>query len=201
MSAPRVIAEVRSQDGWDGLLEAFRRAVDARGTTYETTSELAGLPTRYVNKLLAPVPVKNIGRESLGPLMGATAVKILVVDDDEMLSALAGRFPKRKPGGSARYARGTMPARKKRKKSAFLGNSAWGRTMVSRQVLLRTPAQRKSLAKRAALIRWADVKAAAKSGAAAKSPPSQGSGSPPTQTADTGARTGQALPQSRCPTE
>ena len=70
LSEQRVIAEITSLDGWAGLVEGFRKACDARNTTYEATSELAGLPTRYVNKILAPVPVRNIGPKSLGPALG-----------------------------------------------------------------------------------------------------------------------------------
>jgi hypothetical protein len=51
MNEAQVIAEIDSAGGWDGLAEAFRRAVALRNTTYEAVSEVAGLPARYVNKI------------------------------------------------------------------------------------------------------------------------------------------------------
>lgn len=182
MSEPRIIAEVRSQDGWDGMIEAFRLAVEARGTTYENTGDLAGLAPRYVNKLLAPVPVRDIGRTSLGPLLGALAVKLVMVDDDEMMAALAKRMKPRKAGPS-RHASEAMLASRRRRKSVFYGNSAWGRVMASRQLVNMTEAQRKSRARKAAKARWRKPRVVEIKGAAAEAIRSELKGGAPTKAA------------------
>jgi hypothetical protein len=98
-----LIAEVRSADGWAGLVEAFRLAVEARNTTYEATGDLAGLAPRYVNKLLAPVPIREMDRVSFGPLLGALGVKVLLVDDDEQLATIIHRIKPRRHGPRRGY--------------------------------------------------------------------------------------------------
>src|SRR5271166_6044800 len=154
MSDWRIIAEISSADGWAGLVEGFRKAHDARNTTYECTSELAGLPTRYVNKILAPIPIKNIGPKSLGPLMGALAVKILIVEDAEMLAALSKRFVARKHR-RRRDALEGMPQKKRHKWRRFGSIPAERQILHSHYMLFTTAKQRITWARRAAKARWA----------------------------------------------
>jgi len=40
----------------------------------------------YCNKLLAPVSLKHLAAKSLGPLLGSSGLKLLVVVDDEQLA-------------------------------------------------------------------------------------------------------------------
>lgn len=94
---PQVIATVDSAGGYSALLEALRLACDLRQASYEAISEVAGLAPRYVNKLLAPAPIRNIGPNSLGPLLGALGVKLVVIEDTN-LTHFTARLPRRKPG-------------------------------------------------------------------------------------------------------
>src|SRR5271163_1884475 len=61
----------------------------------ETLDELAGLPTRYVAKLIGPKPVRRIGLASLGPLSGALLVKYLMVVDVDAQKRFGSRITKR----------------------------------------------------------------------------------------------------------
>ena len=153
MTELRIIAEVCSADGWAGFVEGFRKACDARNSSYENLGELAGLPLRYVNKILAPVPVKNIGPKSLGPLLGVTGIKILLVEDSEMLAALEKRFVPRK-AGLKRNATGSVRRKKRHKWRRFGSSPAERQILHSRRMLLTTARQRSTWAKRAAKARW-----------------------------------------------
>jgi hypothetical protein len=101
-----VIAEIDSAGGWGALVEAFRRAVAYRNTTLEAVSELGGLPARYANKLLAPEPMRNIGPISLGALLGALGVKLVMVQDDDAFARVADRLPTRRIGRPSPAERG-----------------------------------------------------------------------------------------------
>lgn len=147
------IAVVRD---YDDLLDAFRARFTALGASAETIETVAGLPLRYLSKLLRPVPLKNIGRVTLGPLCGVGGVKLLMVEDPEAFARVARRLTPRGPGPKAYYADDAMPTRQRRKKWAHphKGDSAWGRRMRALAVLRQSSAQRSRLARRAARARW-----------------------------------------------
>lgn len=81
---PEPIAEVRAAQGYDGLHQALRARADALGVPREQLDELAGLTRGHAGKLLAPYPGRAMGRTTLGPMMYALKVKLLVVPDDEI---------------------------------------------------------------------------------------------------------------------
>lgn len=65
----------------------------------EALGEMAGLPDRYANKLLAPTPIKNLGPMSLSVILSALALKIVrieIVEDEDAAAKLAGRLVPRK---------------------------------------------------------------------------------------------------------
>jgi len=139
-------------------------ACDARNTTYEATSELAGLPTRYVNKLLAAVPVQHIGRKSLGPLMGAICVKLLLVEDSELLAQLGSRIEPRKGkggllGGHRGPTRHGIRAGRMRARRFPFDDSEVARIAQAMFMLKTTPAQRSAWARGAAKARWRQQRA------------------------------------------
>jgi hypothetical protein len=63
---PRQLATVRD---YAQLHTALRLRADELKTTREAIDDLAGLQNGYAAKLLAPVPIKSLGRESLGPML------------------------------------------------------------------------------------------------------------------------------------
>jgi hypothetical protein len=143
MTEPRVIAEIRSHKE---LVDVMRARVVALDTTHEAVGELAGLPARYANKIFAGM--KRLGPASLELLCAALALKLHVVEDAEMLVRIAPRLVRRK------YAHAEMPTRRKRRKSPFRGNSAWGRWMRARATLSESEDEREAHARRAAKARW-----------------------------------------------
>jgi hypothetical protein len=136
---------------WDGFMDALRARVVELEVAGETVDEVAGLPLRYTSKLLAPVPIKALGPISMGPMLGALGLVVIVAEDTEGIQKLRPRLTRRK---YRRHADAAMPTKRRRKKSAFHGNSEWGRVMRARSILKQSPEQRKRAASRAAKARW-----------------------------------------------
>ena len=78
------------------LLDALRARRDALNISHETLDSISGLQSGYTSKLLAPKPIKNLGPITMGPLLGALGLQILVVEDQEQVSKVQGRWIKRK---------------------------------------------------------------------------------------------------------
>src|SRR5262245_29579627 len=117
-TAQRLLAEVRD---YAQLVQALRARIDELGVAGETIDDVAGLPTRYTTKLLAPIPIKSLGRVSLGPLLGALGLKLIVAEDAEALARIRHRLTPRK------NTNGRLPATRTRRRgrSPLLGNSDW----------------------------------------------------------------------------
>jgi hypothetical protein len=86
-------APIRSQAE---LLDAIRARRDALNISHETIDGIAGLQSGYTSKLLAPVPIKNLGPMSMGPLLGALGVALVLIEDEALVAKVRGRWIKRK---------------------------------------------------------------------------------------------------------
>jgi hypothetical protein len=142
----RVVGEART---YDELIKLFRMRCDELGVAMERLDDVSGLPSRYISKLLAPVPVKGVGRVSLGPLCGTLALKLIVAIDQEQYERIKARL---KPGASPASRR---KHRHPNSRKQLRGNSEWGRIMRARATVLLSPQQRRHIAKQAARARWA----------------------------------------------
>jgi hypothetical protein len=80
---------------YDGLIGACRARADELQVAGETLDVVAGFPTRYTAKLLGPRQVRRLGMFSLGPMLGALGIKLLVVEDREALTRVVDRLRKR----------------------------------------------------------------------------------------------------------
>ena len=54
----------------------------------ETIDAVSGLPSRYSAKLLGPQQIRRLGATSLGPFLGALAVRCLIVEDKAAVERL-----------------------------------------------------------------------------------------------------------------
>jgi hypothetical protein len=112
---------------------------------------LVANPIPYLGARVTPSP--SLG--DLGPLLRVLGLAIVVTTDPENFEQISHRLKKRN-NASVR-----MPTRRRPKKRADL-DSAWGRRMAALRILTQSRRERSRIAKHAALIRWADVKAAAR---------------------------------------
>jgi hypothetical protein len=86
---PRVIAEVRE---YGEFTAALRKWIYELDTNYTCVNDLAGLQDGYLAKLLARTPSRNFGRTSLGNVLGALGLRLLLVVDTESLAKMRPRY-------------------------------------------------------------------------------------------------------------
>jgi hypothetical protein len=104
---------------YSGLVTALRQRIVELGTHMEAVDEVAGLPVRYTSKLMSANNQTSLGRVSLGPLLGALALKLAVVPDQDALARVRHRLLARDACGRgpsllAGSAAGLRRARKRR---------------------------------------------------------------------------------------
>jgi hypothetical protein len=143
------IALVRN---YDGLVEALRKRADELQVSRLQIDAMSGLPDGYAAKILAPVQVRALGRISLGPMLQAMGLALLVVEDVETLDRLNRRLVKLQ---KRRHADDSMPTIKRHKRRGFWRSSEWGRIMRSRAFANQSAPQRSRLARHASRCRWA----------------------------------------------
>jgi hypothetical protein len=150
----RILAEVRE---YQELIDAFKAWMAELNVCGRTVDDVAGLPDRYTAKLLAPVPIKGIGRTSLGPLLGALGLKLIVAVDHEVLERMRHRLDQRSEADVKRVtanARSRMLAGSRRKNTGFKIDVGIAKALQCRWMLLTTPRQRARIARGAAKARW-----------------------------------------------
>lgn len=148
MTEPRTIAVVRAHEGYRGIVDAFRARADALDVSRIALDEIAGLPERYVQKLLAMHPHKVLGPNSWGPLLGATGMAIIFVEDTDALAQIQGRLQPR----DNKSRRVLTDASRAPQVSLITPLTARG--MVAARNAKLTPEQRSAIAKKAIRARW-----------------------------------------------
>jgi hypothetical protein len=157
------LAEVRTMDELHAALRAralaLRLVFDGRCRNGKGKSldAVAGLPDGYAGKLLAPVPVKHVGRTSLGPLLAALGCKLLLVEDPESYARITSGVERHPPEGG--YARSGMLAPEERIRRRNIRNSPFtkpggAKVLNARRFLLLGEGRRKEIARAAAKARW-----------------------------------------------
>lgn len=184
----RRIAVVKS---YDELLAALRARALELGATRKQIAEVAGLPDGYAATLLAPQPIRALGRTSLGPMLGALGLMLVVVEDEEAWARVKSRV-----GGG---------------KKSFMLNGVQNSPVIfklsrrhMRKLGLRSGAarmkklpawKRRAVARKAARARWAKARAAppADSTPAAAQPAPE----PPSRHAQSAKAAGSTSPERR----
>ena len=141
MSDQRIIAEFND---YSGLVAAIRTRIEELDVPIGTLDEIAGLPTRYVSKILGPGHVRRFSMQSLTPLLWTLGIKLLVVEDGSTVSYSTKLIRRRGPmyNGAVHY----QMNRKFLRKMGRIG----GR--LSRKNMSKSKA--KELARKAAFARW-----------------------------------------------
>src|SRR5579859_2280568 len=78
------------------LLDVIRAKRDALNVSHETIDQIAGVPSGYTSKILSPEPIRGVGYKSLGDILGALAIALVPIEDDEQRAKVQGRWQKRK---------------------------------------------------------------------------------------------------------
>jgi hypothetical protein len=90
--APRQLAVIHD---YDELLAAIRARRDELQITHETIDDVSGLQPGYTSKLFAPRPIRHLHSVSLGLVLGALGLAIVLVEDQIALARVSGRLVKR----------------------------------------------------------------------------------------------------------
>lgn len=95
---PRQLAVVRS---YAELHAAIRARVEELDVSRLCLDDAAGFTGGYASKLLAPRPTKLMGKMSLGIMLGALGLALVVVEDPVALARIKPKLQKRrwKPNG------------------------------------------------------------------------------------------------------
>lgn len=187
MSEPKPIAVVSAQQGYEGLHQAMRARAEELGIARDQIDELASLTRGHASKLLSPYPMKAIGRTTLGPMLYALKLKLLVVADDDVIwvdepkerNASQARCSKPLQAGTANMPEvRTLQRKIKMELARKIGRKGGLKSGKARR---RKPAKiprwkRRSIARKAARARWRKASGALRH--AVKAPSSPHGGSP-----------------------
>jgi hypothetical protein len=81
-----------------GVLDVMRAQRDRLNLSHETLDAISGLPSGYVGKVLAPEPVRGLGYMSLGALLGALGLALIVVEDSAAAERVRRKWvPRKRP--------------------------------------------------------------------------------------------------------
>lgn len=78
------------------LVDAIRARRDELNISHETIDNIAGLQSGYTSKLLGPIPLKGFSHMSLGAVLGALGIGLVVIEDPEAKAKVQSRWQKRK---------------------------------------------------------------------------------------------------------
>jgi hypothetical protein len=136
-ATPQPIATVRS---YDELRRAVADYCDRIGMTRMELDRRAGITEGHAGKLLARKAVKKFGPMSLGLVLAATGLVLIVAEDHEAQphAEHAHDNASGEPTKHWRYTRG----------------SGWGRRMAALRTLKQSAAERSASASKAARARW-----------------------------------------------
>lgn len=139
---------------YDGLLEALRARALEIGATRKAIDEISGLPDGYSGTLLAPQPIRSLGKTSLGPVLGSLGLALIVIEDEEAWAKVKDRVGNghksfMRNGALNRPIVFKLSLRHMRKMGRIGGKARWKGVPLWK---------RRSLARRAARARWRKVK-------------------------------------------
>jgi hypothetical protein len=141
---PKIVGEFSD---YNELISALRARAASLNLSGAEADRLSGLPDRYAQKLLGPHQIRRLGLNSLGPFLGALAVRCLIVEDKAALEKLRGRITPRQVqyvrNGAVHLQLTTRFLQKIGRKGGANSRKYLGKRLI------------KQLARKAAAARWA----------------------------------------------
>lgn len=149
-----VLATVRN---YDELQAAMRVRADALKISREKIDAISGLPKGFASKVLAEVPLRRLGPDTVGHMCWALGIKLQVVEDEKAMSMFTAEAGQRvesyalnaaKHGGAVHFKISLRNLKRRGRKGG----------QNSRKYMTR--AQARKLAKKASRARWHKLKVA-----------------------------------------
>lgn len=133
--------------------DELRRAIAARCDDILMTRELldakSGLASGHSGRLLSPRAITKFGHISLGLVLAATGLVLIVAEDSEALDRIA-----RQRDASHTHASQRRPGKRPRRKYRFPKGPEHARIMAARRAIKLSRQQRIASARKAAEARW-----------------------------------------------
>lgn len=126
---------------------ALRARAEQLGVSRETIDAMAGLPSGYASKVLAPKPMKRIGPTSLPLLVPALGMQLALIEDPAAMQRLAKRRVQRDGAQVRSDAVHLITSKRFLRKIGGIGGAASRSNLSKRKT--------RSLAQKAARARWA----------------------------------------------
>jgi hypothetical protein len=145
---------------YDDLHRICRARAESLDVSRSTIDEAGGFTPGYAGKLLSPRPIKHLSYLSLGLMLGALGLKLLVVEDSEALARVQRRLVKRQFKTSVQHwrqkraAEAMLPTETAETRPQVERGTEWARAMNARRAKRTSKAERKKIAKVAARERW-----------------------------------------------
>jgi len=128
------------EDAYNALQEAFIDRIEELNVSRITVNEAGGFTSGYSEKLLCVPPMKTLGKGTLGNMLKATGLALIVVVDDERFAEVKAQMQRRKR---------SVPPNAGSKRPAWLFTKRKAREMGRKRMSIMTPAQRQRLARKA----------------------------------------------------
>ena len=141
---PELLAVARS---FDDIREAVRARCQGLGMTRAELDHEAGLTDGHSSKLLSRRAAKQFGRVTLGRVMAATDLVLIVAVDGKSVAQIEQII-------AAQQIASMSQADNKAPHWRSGKGSTWGRRMAARRALKLTAGERTAIARKAAQARW-----------------------------------------------
>lgn len=138
---------------YEALHEGLIDRVEDLNVSRITIDEEGGFQPGYASKLLCNPPMKNLGPKTLGGMLKATGMALVLVVDDERFAATRAQMSKRKR---------VVPAIGGKVRPTWLFTKDKAREMGKKRWANLTPEQRQRLARRGAKARLLAIASRAK---------------------------------------
>jgi hypothetical protein len=87
--------EIATVFDYDGLQKALRDRAAEINVSRALLDELSGLQNGYCGKALALRPLRRLGAVSLGPLLGALGLALVIIEHPDQMERISARWVKR----------------------------------------------------------------------------------------------------------
>jgi len=137
---------------YSSLHAALRARAESLHVSRETVDHIAMLPDGYAAKLLAPEPIKILGKLSLGGVLEALGVKLVLVEDVEAMAKFAKKRVERDEKSVRKLNMVSMA------NATWLWTSKTARKLTKLRMDKISPDRRSRIARKAARARWRKAK-------------------------------------------
>jgi hypothetical protein len=136
---------------YEGMIAALRSHAATRQLALSDAANaaVAGLPDKYLQKLLSKTPIRRLGVASLGAVLGVLGAKLILVADEEAEKKFGPRLKRHNPNLVRSATEGQLAQRHAQRMGRKGARSRWAKT---------TPEERSEVARQLNKLPWSKPK-------------------------------------------